>query len=355
MFGDLGRGSAVAIAPYERLVWRIFQGPGTVASIAEDREVLCPAQTTATVPPVYLDGQLERITGGTGHIPLSDEIESMLTPHYTHAPTIAYHLRKAVLHDGSIYVKSMRHFIAERTGRKAPAHYIRKAGLASSAVGYTYFGHWLRDDCCQYLLAEKAGQPICLLQPTKFEHRQSYAARLQQQWAPVDYAVIDELTIYQDFAQNSLKRERYGILFDRLAKAFSGPAVRDRLIYLRRGSTGIARLVKDEPELIEILVRKGFEVLDVTAPVDQIVPTLRRAKLVVSMEGSHIAHCTYSLEQGCGLVLLQPADRFTAVHRHWTECVGIRLGFVVGRADAGGYAFDAEEILKTVDLMAELL
>lgn len=319
--------------------------------MAVEREILCPEQTAATRPPVYLAGQLDRVTASTGHNPLSVEIESMLATRYTHAPTIAYHLRDAVLHDGSVYAKNMRHFIGERTGRGGTVRHVAKAGLASTAVGYTYFGHWLQDDCCQYLLAEQAGEPICVFRPSAFAHLPAYAAYLRQEWMPTESAVFDELTIYQDFAQTSLKRQRYELLLKRLATAFQLPDRRDKLIYLRRGTTGAARLLSDEPELINVLQKNGFEVLDVTSSVEQIVSTLQRARVVVSVEGSQVAHCTYTLAQGCGLLLLQPADQFSAVHRHWTECVGVRLGFVVGERGGGGYVFSAEEVMRTVDLL----
>jgi hypothetical protein len=47
---------------------------------------------------------------------------------------------------------------------------------------------------------------------------------------------------------------------------------------------------------------------------------------------------------------LQPADRFTAFHRHSAECVDVRFGFVVGERRGQNYAFSTSEILKTVDL-----
>jgi hypothetical protein len=62
-------------------------------------------------------------------------------------------------------------------------------------------------------------------------------------------------------------------------------------------------------------------------------------------------HCCYSLARDSGLITLQPADRFSALHRHWTEGVGITLGFVVGPLGEYGYQFDGDEIIRTVDLV----
>jgi len=332
------------------LAKRIFLGPGTPKSVSFEEEVLCPEETAATRPPIFLPGQLDRVTGATEHQPVEAEIASMLAPKYKHAATIAYHIKDAVLFDGSVYAGNLRHFIADKTlfsANSKPRH-LRVAALASTTVGTRYFGHWLRDDCIQYLLAERAGTPICVSNPTS-EHKRRYSAYFGQDWTPTDRAFIDDLIIYQDFAQNSLKLRRYLALTKRIRTKFP-PKNRDKLVYLRRGQTGISRPVRDEPALLEFLLKRGFSIIDVASDdLDHILATLMQAKLVVSVEGSHITHCCYTLDRGCGLVTLQPSDRFTAVHRHWTECVGVIFGFVVGLTGEFGYQFEGCEILMTVD------
>ena len=56
------------------------------------------------------------------------------------------------------------------------------------------------------------------------------------------------------------------------------------------------------------------------------------AKIVVSLEGSHIDHCVLASPKNSGILVLQPSDRFSATTRAWSECLGIRFGFVVGTA-----------------------
>ena len=84
---------------------------------------------------------------------------------------------------------------------------------------------------------------------------------------------------------------------------------------------------------------------------NKIIETLRNAKIVVSMECGHIAHCVFSCPERSGLIVLQPPDRFSAVHRGWSECLGIRFGFVVGCSGNAGYYFSVSEILRTIALM----
>ena len=69
------------------------------------------------------------------------------------------------------------------------------------------------------------------------------------------------------------------------------------------------------------------------------------------MEGSHVAHCVFSVPVNCGLITLQPPNRFVSLHRDWSECLGVRFGFVVGALADRGYCFSPAEILRTVDLM----
>jgi Glycosyltransferase 61 len=338
-------------APYARLIKRLMWGQGTLESASFGREILCPEETRDTQPAVFLAGQIDRITGSTEHQPIQAEIASMVAPTYRHAATIAYHIREAVIFDGSIYAGSLRHFIADKelfTSRDQGRH-LRVAGFASSTVGARYFGHWLRDDCIQYLLADRYGSSVCVSSGI-FNHKPKYANYFRQDWTPTDRALIDELVVFQDYSQNSLKRARYEILASRVRAEFPQDH-RHALVYLRRGRTGAQRVIQEEAALIDELVKNGFVVVDVFDDLDEILKTLARAKLVVSIEGSHISHSCYSLAKGCGLLVLQPPDRFTAVHRHWTDCVGITFGFVVGVSGETGYRFKVSEILGTIDQM----
>jgi Glycosyltransferase 61 len=345
----------LSTAPYVRMAKRVLFGPGTAKSASVREEVLFPEETTVTQPAIYLPGQLDRVTGGTEHQSVETEIKSMLAPTYRHAATVAYHIKDAVIFDGSVYAGNLKYFVAEKAlfGSSAEPRHFKLGGLSSSTVGTSYFGHWLRDDCIQYLLAERTGAAICIGH-TLSDHQRKYARYFGQDWTPTNRAVIDELVVYQDYAQNSLKRQRYEILSRHIAQRFPRQGSRQKLVYVRRGSTGVLRPIQNEAELQEALVKHGFEILDVASDgLDRILETLRHAKLVVSIEGSQNTHCCFSLASGCGMLVLQPCDRFTSVHRHWTECVGVHFGFVVGDKSASGYQFSTFEVLSTVEKLLQ--
>ena len=85
---------------------------------------------------------------------------------------------------------------------------------------------------------------------------------------------------------------------------------------MRRGNTGAIRLIQNEDEIIDALIKRGFLVLDVASDsLDKIIKTLLNAKIIVTLEGSHAAHCVYATPENSGLLLLQSPDRFVTSTR----------------------------------------
>jgi hypothetical protein len=343
------------IVPYARGIRRIFQGRSSLQSAAYACEVLCPAETAEQAPAVFLPGQLDRATGTPTETTLEMEIVSATATTAQHAPTIAYHIRNAILIDGAIYAGALRHQIADkllfRNAGRAPK-YIKSAALASTFLGTKYVGHWLSDDCLAYILAEQHGAPLCLRRtPSPLDHQQKYEGYFGQNREVTDRAIIDQLVVFQDYAQNSLKRRRYRMLRDRVHALFPRRG-RDEFVYLRRGTMGVRRVVTNEAEIIDTLAKHEFKVVDVASnSLESILSALADAKIVVSVEGSQLCHSTYASPDNSGIITLQPPDRFETVHRDWAVAVDRGFGFVIGTMDEGGYNFSPDEILRTTDLM----
>ena len=345
--------------PLTRGIKRLFWGPGTLESASCRQEILCAEERAIRRPAIFLPGQLERVTGTGAYSTKEGQIAAATSSTATHAPTIAYHIENAVLFDGSIYAGRLKHFVADKSlfnsSTSEPRH-IKTVGLASSFMGTRFFAHWLTDDCIQYLLAEKNGQPLCLRGPTYREgHQQKYQAYFDQDWTPVDRAWIDHLIVHQDFAQNSLKGARYRLLRGRVRARFPSSSSR-LLVYLRRGATGVRRVIQNEDEIIDVLTQRGFVVVDIERDsLEHLLEILASAKIVISIEGSHAGHCAFSVPENSGFLVLQPPDRFSGWHRGWMDSVGVRFGFVVGALGDRGYCFDCSEILRTLDLMLKSL
>ena len=118
----------------------------------------------------------------------------------------------------------------------------------------------------------------------------------------------------------------------------------------------MVRAIENEDEVVDALVKHGFQVIDITIDsLDFIIETLLNAKIVVSLEGSHLAHWIYTAPENSGLLVMQPADRFIALQRAYAECLGIKYAFVVGDISDAGYNFSPSDILHTVDLLLQKL
>jgi glycosyl transferase family 61 len=340
------------LTPHIRNIKRLFLGPGALQSTAREIEVLCPEERGEFIPATYLDGQLDKVTAAARGTDLMAQLSPLKNRNIVHAPTIAYHIDDAVLLNGSVYSGSMRHFLYPKLANSAaaaPSH-LKTAALASTMLGVEYFGHWLKDDCTQYLLAEEHGA-LSVPPLHTAPHRSQYGRYFSQKWSSVSHARIDHLIIYQDFSQNSHKRRRYQLLTSRLRSHLipKSPA----LVYLKRGITGVARRVANEGEIIEALLTKGFVVVDIASDsLETIVTSLMDAKIVVTMEGSHFWHCWFSPESRSGVITLQPPDRFTSIAKGWLDAVSARFGFVVGNKQDGASSFSVPDVLNTVDLMA---
>ena len=339
--------------PYISLARRFMSGHDLLQSVAHHYEILSP-QVTETLPPtIFLPGQIERITGTVSPFKVEDVIRAMLMTTVTHRPTIAFHMKNAVLLDGCIYIGGHKHFVADKSlfarVRDQAAH-LASAALSSSYLGTTYFGHWLTDDCTRYALAETMAPPLCLRRP-EFVHQNTYQTYFAQDWTATDRAWIDNLVILDDYAHNHHRRARYCMLRDRISKQVPTKG-RCAYVYLRRGNTGVSRIAENEDEILKVLTDSGFLILDIEVDgLPHIIECLRNAEVVISIEGSHMAHCVFACPENSALLVLEPADRFSAVARRWATGAGLRTGFVVGTKRGIGYYFAPQEIFRTLDRM----
>jgi Glycosyltransferase 61 len=341
-----------------RNLTRAILGPGTLESTAFDREVICPAENVEVPPAVYLPGQLERVTGAPPESTKELEIDQAIRRKVTHAATIGYHIRDAVIIDGRIYAKRLKYPLRVTpsvASKRIPPVELKKGALASSLLGNKYFGHWLRDDCLTYMLSEERSVPLCIEPSFAGPHLKNYQEYFDQEWSFTQRAYIDHLIVFQDYGQNSSKLRRYRRLNEKILQRFSGRR-KTPFTYLRRGNTGASRSIENEFELIEMLSRRGFVVADLEKDrLEEILEILVNSQVIVSMEGSHLAHCVFSVPSRSGLLVLQPPDRFASIHRGWAICQGIEFGFVVGSRGSSGYIFSGQEIERTLGLMTQRL
>lgn len=312
-------------------------------------------QEEEQVPRLYcLPGQLERATLGVpGHSTLDDELKLFSLRSATHAPVIRYTFRDCLVHPhgvefsgGNIY-KSGARFQRVPAG---PIEEISHAAYCMSSVAHQYFGHWLQDACATSLLA-RPEEALFLDIRSDWPHAREYAEAFDLQPKTTGNAWVRELSVFQDFSQGSSKRQRYATLRERAARHFAPASSITRPLYLRRGTTGIARVVQNEDDVVQRLQREGFLVLDMAnLSSAEIFRMVAAAPLVVSMDGSHLNHLYFSMRRGGSLLSFIPADRATANNFGYAIAAGIHFGVqVVDRRDEG-YVVDVDAMMRTLEL-----
>lgn len=327
-----------------------------VVSLAADSWEIWPAEAAVAPPAIHLPGQLERIRDWA--FVNADPRPEMAGGPVIHGATRGHLIRDVWLVNGSLYKKNALTWLAPPLGGWASLRAedeIERAGLVCSVIGNTYFGSWLIEDCVTYALASAAGVPVTVQRPPS-AHAARYEELLGMAPRRLRTAFFRELVMFDDTGQNRHKHRRFRQLGERLRAcvipAHAAPAPR-RNVFLLRGSSGMPRLLDNEPELAEYLEqRHGFLILDpLREEVTTILAACAAADVVMGVEGSQLAHGMAVLREGGTLFALQPPNRFVRVYKDMTDRDRQHFAFVVGEATATGFRIDPEEVARTLELI----
>lgn len=337
-----------------RLAHRALRlGPADLERHATARRVLCPAVPYRAQPAIYPAGALERITALSPWRDRDTEWALIEGRGGEHAATEALEIPDVVLATGWLYRKGARARVGlgdSRPGQRLPPRReLPDAHLVATWTGADFFGNFMQDSLALEMLppegAPRIGAPV-----KPYQHAPGYRALLDlPQPEMPQHVLIRRLTLYRDFAQNALKVERYRRLRARLRAAL-GPGQPPAGIFLRRGGTGSERLLTNEAALTAYLAGLGFDILDPEALTPaEIARRALDAPVVVAVEGSHLGHAIYTLAEAGAFLVIQPPDRFAMPYKEFADCMEMRFGFVLGRAEPGGFAVDLDDIAQMLD------
>lgn len=320
---------------------------------ARTATVLQPEEREEIRPPVFLQGQLEKVTAGvSGHGTLAGELALATQRSLVHSPVIRFELKDCLVHPGGVDFQGgavrkqplgIRPLASGRIETRSRAIY------CMSAVSHQYFGHWLQDACATALLAEP-DESLLLDVRADWPHAGQYATAFGLSPDPAPLVFVESLTLCQDHGQGANKRARYADLRRRLAAAVDGPCADGGRVYFRRGAGGVARLVANEDEVTRALDDLGFEVFDLEgASMADIQRRFRSARTVVSVDGSHLNHLYYALPPDSLLLTLVPADRFTLNQIAYCAAISLRYAFMVVDPRPEGYFVSIGDLLDTLE------
>ena len=334
---------------------RVLSGRKSYQEVSNKHWILCPSESTFSPPAVYLDRELDKVTAVQEQTSYDIEIDKIRGVRKKHAATVAYLIRNVTIHNGHVYKGAIRHSLVTTKDSLfgwGTTEYISNASLACTWCGNLYFGHWIRDDLSLTLAAQQLADAIVVARKT-YSHEPEYRHLFNIQVHTVDRARCEDLIVIDDIGQNKFKRERYNFLRSRLK--LLDPPHRKHGVMIRRGTSGTSRILVNEAEIEQFLEDQGFIIIDPKkTSATEIVRKTLGAKIVIGVEGSHLAHGIFSMVDGGTILTLQPPYRFNNVYKDYTDCMDMRYAFVVGKQVPGGFVVDIEDLGRTLDKIETL-
>ena len=350
---NLARAPALFVGPLRAKLQR-----ASLETVADSVTEIAPAEPTEVPPAVMLDGQIERMKPDPAHTSATPQTLALhfLGGPSLHCATRAFHFRRASLFAGSVYANGasnrLRPLSESLTPLSADRDAIDGAALCTSVYGERYFGHYLMEDIPQTLLASPFGAPLRLSADPAWRDAPEYDRRFGVEWSRSDFALIRNLTIFEDIGQNANRRERYRRLQARIREVSIGGRSAER-VYLRRGGAEEPwRCPLNEAALHAALLKRGYVTVDTRQDsTSDIIETLLGARVVVSLEGSHTMHALYTIADNSAFLLLMPPLRPQTINKEAFDAIGACVGLLVGREAEGGFNIDLDELDRTLDLV----
>lgn len=308
--------------------------------------------------PVRLDDEDQRIVGLVANGKADDELQRAGRRVVSQGPTRAYCVRDVIIADGAIMSAKSFEILRPETRRlllRGPVEQYGERTLCSSSISEQYWGHWLHDVPCHELLAMELGAEPLVLRNRSRQHEDGYRAMLDMPARTVALAHVEKLWLLEDYEINAGRGARLEKIKAKLRnrEEMAGPTH----VYLKRGDTGVGRKLLNENEIVAALEVRGFTIL---APEQMesaaIVAGLRSARLVVTVEGSAIAHATLSMAGGGGILVIEPPKRFNMLVRTYCAALGLKFGYTVGDVGEGdGLTQPVDRLLRTIDMMDDAI
>lgn len=325
-------------------------------AVARRTVIISPAEWGSRPAALHLPGQIERILGVQEETTRDYENDRIHGGRVLHSATLAFELNDVRFRDGHLYTRGRRLSMVTRAEQRLVPkrrQQIAECALVGSQVGDRYFGHFIVDDSATALLAQDYGTVMAPRGTacTNWSHAAPYRDLMELDLPVLDDANIARAWLFQDFGMTANRAARLARLRDRV-RAGAAEGRKGHGVYILRADSGSQRLLRNEPQIAEMLSRHGFEIIDpTTQTVEDIVARINGAAIVVSVEGSALAHGLLSMADSGAMVTIQPPRRFNNVWKDFTDTLGMRYGFVVGDDHGDSFSVDGDDLMRTVALV----
>ncbi len=333
----------------------------SLAHISSRTVELCPRLTVRARTPYFDRRHLSRIRPSADYSTRKVIEEHLFRRSVHFQPLLVHWLDDAWIVDGSLFARGAQRIELRNALEKKhlfsrfslsvpnPVVRVEHAALVGTCAGSTWFGHWLEDEVPLHLLGSMYAPPVAQLR-AEYSHERGYLNALHLP-APTRVGVAEcgTLVVVEEFAQNPHKTVRYQIMRRRLGQYPKGK----QRVFLLRGKSGTPRNLVNEHELARRLEREGFYIVDVAnQSFEELLAHCLGASIVVGVEGSHLAHALFMMNDYGSLLILNPPNRVVTTVADIGVFCRLFSGMFVGTgAGNGGTDFlaDPDEVLEFLD------
>ncbi|MFD1194493.1 glycosyltransferase 61 family protein [Seohaeicola saemankumensis] len=345
---------SISFRPLTQLIFQRLGLDRSAAESAAETVIICPHEENLVAQAFYLEGQLDRVTGVSENNSFELEKTRITQRVRRDDATVAYRIDNCVFSSGRLLTHRMQDRQGGRRKRKPLASItdtLETAVLPMSHYATFYFGHMVIDGGASSLLAPEFGKSYIDTQVAKGMggHAARYWDLFNLKYTAVEDVRIRHAWIFDDRGMNSHKIARLrkmNSLVRTIPAARSGHG-----IFFRRRGWGVHRAPENEAQLEDFFAERNFEIIDPgEMSVDEMVPRIREADVIIGVEGSGMIHGMLAIRPDAIVVMMLPPWRLNNMMKDYADGLGLRYGFVVGEGGVDGYWIDPEEILRTIDL-----
>lgn len=221
--------------------------------------------------------------------------------------------------------------------------------FAASPITQQYFGHWVCDGLITTYL-KRLHEELYFPYNPAWSHAREYVDLLKIEQLRPDHVIFDEMSYCRDIGQNAGRAARLERLQAKVQGIFGDASVLGA--FIRRGRTGVPRVLLNEDEVVDALSTRGFAIVSSTGPLEHILRSVSGAPITVAMEGSHWNHLFLASRGDALHVTINPADRFNNVFADFIDHTPGQLATTVAIREGDGYRVDVSNLLRLINLHA---
>lgn len=312
-----------------------------------------PSTTAFSKPVLMLDEDRAKVTGAQAATSLAEQWAIIDGRNIVHEATIRYIFRDVLATPFGFFTKhqGFARFGPVRYAEMMSAPIERRASgfSAASPITQQYFGHWVCDGLITTYLKRSHEELYFPSNPT-WTHSKEYLDLLKIERLRPDYVIFDEMSYCRDIGQNAGRAARLERLQSKVQELFGDVGVPGA--FIRRGRTGVSRVLLNEDEVVDTLSARGFAIVSSTDPLEHILRSVSGAPVTVAMEGSHWNHLFLASRRDALHVTINPADRFNNIFADFIDHTPGQLATTVAIREGDGYRVDVSNLLRLIDLHA---